>query len=118
MKKSKKLVTKEELARDAYKLGFEVGYYKHYEAVGWVKKEKRRIEDLAKKLGVLDEIMKVYERGKEDGERKKSVGMLEEKETRASGRAPEPVKAIRALAHPAREPHFFHIPKFLKRNQK
>ncbi len=117
-KKQKRSGRSVELAREAYKLGFEVGYYKHYESVGWVKKERRRIESEAQELGILDEINEMYRRGKEDGARKKSVSMLEEKEVRSSGRAPEQVKALRAIAPPTREPHFFHLPKFLRKNQK
>ncbi|NPA74917.1 MAG: hypothetical protein GXO25_02400 [Euryarchaeota archaeon] len=117
-KKSKKQQHGEELVREAYKLGFEVGYYKHYESVGWVKKERRKIEAEAEKLGILERVISAYKRGKVDGARKKSQSMVEEKEVVTVNKGPETVKALKAISPPVREPRFFHLPKFLRKNQK
>ena len=118
-KKQKKKEQKRDVLKRAYALGFEVGYYKHYESVGWVKKEKRALEEKAREIGIVIEFSETYNRGKEDGERKKSTGMIEEKsELVENTRESAPIRGMEAISIPKREPKFFHVPKFLKRNQR
>jgi|GEM_PF-1632763 len=113
---------KEEMAQNiikrAYILGYEVGYYRHQEAVGWVKKELRRLEEEAEKAGVLDEFIKAYKRGKIDGGKKRIIEIGEGKE--------RPVEMpqldfrvertrIRTFKRFERRPLFTSLPKFLRR---
>ena len=114
LRKRKREVEKKELLKKAYALGFEVGYYRHYEAVGWVRREREKIESLASRYGIEVEVRRAYERGKADGERKKSTDLLEEKEVHG-GEKNLPVRGLEAISTPSREPRFFHLPKFLRR---
>lgn len=67
-----------ELSRNAYDLGYEVGYHKHSE-LGWVSERYSMLEDLAKEAGFLNLVKEKYTKGKEDGikakERDMSAGL-------------------------------------------
>ena len=56
----------DELARNAFNLGFEVGYHKHSE-LGWVSEQYSMLEDLAKESGLGKLVNENYSKGKEDG---------------------------------------------------
>ncbi len=103
-----------DLIKKAYALGYEVGYYKHYEYIGWVRKIWNEIEEKASAAGIEEEIKKAYARGKADGERKRSLDLLKEEKI-----VPEkknmPTTGIRAISRITREPRFFSLPSFLKR---
>ncbi|MCD6276150.1 MAG: hypothetical protein J7J42_05350 [Thermoplasmata archaeon] len=117
----------QKLMERAYALGFEVGYYKHYESVGWVKRELRRIEEEAKKLGIWEKILEIYRRGRADGERKRAMFLIEgEARAETSGgrgrvrgieeeerRTPIARVIIRWKAH--RRPPMIRLPSFLRR---
>ncbi len=115
--KSKKFQKKEELIKRAYVLGYEVGYYGHYESVGWVKKELRKIEELAREEGIEKEVLTAYRKGKLDSQRKRSYELTEGKEIPADEisnvRAERTI--IRALRRQDRRITFINLPKFLRR---
>ncbi len=56
-----------ELVRRSYQLGYEIGYYGHYEFLGWVVRERRQIESLAGGPEDLTKLSSAYHRGKERG---------------------------------------------------
>ncbi len=113
------------LLQRAYTLGFEVGYYRHYESVGWVKRELRKIEETANRLGVRERALEVYRKGKTDGERKRSILLI------GGERLPERVRGERrAFTMEARRtplsriaifwrahtrPRLMNLPNFLRR---
>ena len=116
-RKKKSKDEKKELLKQAYLLGYEVGYYKHYEAVGWVRKKREELEKIAEDYGLQEEVKKAYDRGKIDGERKKSQDLVQEKKVLVKERH-HPVRGLEAISMPQREPKFFHLPKFLRKNQR
>ncbi len=121
----KKIEEAKTLLRRAYALGFEVGYYRHYESVGWVKKELRRLEEEAEKLGIKKRLLDIYLKGKADGERKRSILQAGEeipvlrvpRERRAfteeARRTPISRIIISWRAHI--RPAFMNLPRFLRR---
>ena len=114
-RKNTQKVEKKALLERAYKLGFEVGYYKHYESVGWVKKEMEKIIEEAKRLKIIEEIKKAYERGKIDGKKKKSIDMLSG-ETIVSEKENIQTAGLTAIKRVHYKPRFISFPKFLKRH--
>ncbi len=113
---------REEIAKDlvkrAYILGYEVGYYRHQDSVGWVKKMLRRYEEEAEKAGILEEVTRAYKRGKIDGARKRVIEIGEGKE--------RPVEMpsidfrvertrMRVFKREERRPVFTSLPRFLRR---
>jgi len=113
---------KDENIRDVLKrgyiLGYEVGYYKHQEAVGWVKKELRRLEEEAEKAGILEEFLKAYRRGKIDGGRKRIIEIREGREKPVEMPAVDfrvERTRIRMFKRLERRPMFTSLPKFLRR---
>ncbi|KXS40750.1 hypothetical protein HWN40_05895 [Methanolobus zinderi] len=56
----------DELVKNAYSLGFEVGYHKHSE-LGWVSEQYSMLEDLAKESGLGKLVSENYGKGKEEG---------------------------------------------------
>ena len=115
--KKKKREESKELLKKAYMLGFEVGYYRHYESVGWVKKKRDAIENEAIAQNLVEEMRKAYQRGKIDGERKKSQDLVQEKKVVVSEKH-HPVRGLAAISIPKREPRFFSLPKFLRKNHR
>jgi hypothetical protein len=63
-----------ELKKNAYDLGFEVGYHKHSE-LGWVSERYSMLEDLAKASGFDTLVKDQYSQGKEDGLKTKERDM-------------------------------------------
>ncbi len=63
-----------ELLKNAYELGFEVGYHRHSE-LGWVSERYSMLEDLAKEAGISRTIKEKYTKGKEDGNKAKERDM-------------------------------------------
>ncbi|MDY0387907.1 MAG: hypothetical protein RBT65_12445 [Methanolobus sp.] len=55
-----------ELSKNAYDIGFKVGYHKHSE-LGWVSERYSMFEELAKEAGLEDLIKEQYTKGKESG---------------------------------------------------
>ena len=54
------------VAKEAYKLGFEVGYHKHSE-IGWVTEKFSHLDKFASDRGREDFVKANYNRGREDG---------------------------------------------------
>ncbi len=115
--KKNKVDEKKELLKEAYKLGFEVGYYRHYESVGWVRRKREEIESIAVQEGILDKVREAYDRGKVDGERKKSVDLIDERKI-ADKHKNMPVRELAAIEIPDFQPKFFSVPRFLRKNHK
>jgi len=113
-KKRKNDVRAKEILKEAYKLGFEVGYYRHYESVGWVRRRREELEHEAAIEEISSELVKAYERGKVDGERKKSKDMLNEKKIVAKTKH-TPAHGMEAISIPDMEPKFFRLPRFLRK---
>jgi len=63
-----------ELSKNAYELGFEVGYHKHSE-LGWVSERYSMLEDLAKTAGFTTLVKEQYTRGKDEGLKAKERDM-------------------------------------------
>ncbi|TQD23533.1 hypothetical protein [Methanolobus vulcani] len=63
-----------ELTKNAYDLGYEVGYHKHSE-LGWVSERYSMLEDLAKTAGFDTLVKEQYTCGKEDGLKAKERDM-------------------------------------------
>ncbi|WP_094228509.1 hypothetical protein [Methanolobus psychrotolerans] len=63
-----------ELSKNAYDLGFEVGYHKHSE-LGWVSERYSMLEDLAKEAGFDKLVKEKYTKGKEEGIKSKERDM-------------------------------------------
>jgi hypothetical protein len=63
-----------ELTKNAYDLGFEVGYHKHSE-LGWVSERYSMLEDLAKTAGFHTLVKERYTTGKNDGLKSKERDM-------------------------------------------
>ncbi|SFM24592.1 hypothetical protein [Methanolobus profundi] len=63
-----------ELTKNAYDLGFEVGYHKHSE-LGWVSERYSMLEDLAKEAGFGTLVKEKYTKGKEEGLKAKERDM-------------------------------------------
>ena len=73
LKKSNVIERKQLLLKNAYSLGYEVGYFHHDEYVGWVSSEKSKLEDEAKKLKMVNEFENRYYNGKMAGEKKAAL---------------------------------------------
>ncbi len=59
-----------EVAKEAYKLGFEVGYHKHSE-LGWVTERFSHLDKFASERGLEEFVKAYYSRGRDDGVRSK-----------------------------------------------
>ena len=55
-----------EVAKEAYKLGFEVGYHKHSE-FGWVTESYSHLDKFASERGLHDFVNAYYDKGRVDG---------------------------------------------------
>lgn len=109
---------KEDILKRAYLLGYEVGYYGHYESIGWVRRELRKLESLAKEEGIEYELWEVYRRGKEDSRKARSYEITEGKEIPVEDisvniRAERTM--IRAIRRQDRRIKTLSFPRFLKR---
>ena len=113
-KNKRNVEEKKNLIKKSYALGFEVGYYKHYESVGWVKKAWREIERLAEEMDAEEEVKNAYKKGKIEGERKRSIDLIKDKSNLLEKRR-DINRALEAISRPVKEPKFIHFPKFLKR---
>jgi hypothetical protein len=58
------------VAKEAYKLGFEVGYHKHSE-IGWVTERFSHLDKFASERGLEEFVKAYYSRGRDDGVRSK-----------------------------------------------
>ncbi len=117
MVKGRNYRKKEEILKKAYILGYEVGYYGHYESIGWVKRELRKLEELAKEEGFEDAFWEIYKRGKNDSRRKRSYEVTEGKEIpveEAIINARVERTMIRAIRRHDRRVRTLTLPKFLK----
>ncbi len=109
------------LLQRAYALGYEVGYYQHYESVGWVKKELSKLREEAEKLGILDKLEQIYNLGKEEGKKKRFFAIAEKGELPTMERTVThseqryPFSRIRLQIRTHHRPFFLATPKFLKR---
>ncbi|MBP1909103.1 hypothetical protein [Methanolobus bombayensis] len=63
-----------ELSKNAYDLGFEVGYHKHSE-LGWVSERYSMLEDLARAAGFPTLVKEKYTLGKDEGHKAKERDM-------------------------------------------
>ena len=109
------------LLQRAYVLGYEVGYYSHYESVGWVKKELEKLREEAEKLGILEKLEEVYALGKEEGKRKRFFAVAEREELPVTERTVTheepryPFSRIRMQIRTHLRPLFLTTPRFLRR---
>lgn len=71
--KRKDLIKK--LLKEAYKLGFEVGYHGHSEVAGKIGRKRFEIFKMAKKFGIQKECQAYYEKGKEEGKQRRAKDM-------------------------------------------
>jgi len=72
-KSKKKTITESErsdVAKEAYKLGFEVGYHKHSE-LGWVTESFSHLDKFASERGLKDFVYVYYDKGRVDGVKSK-----------------------------------------------
>ena len=59
-----------EVAKEAYKLGFEVGYHKHSK-IGWVSERFSHLDTFASERGLEEFVEAYYSRGRDDGVKSK-----------------------------------------------
>lgn len=59
-----------EVAKEAYKLGFEVGYHKHSK-IGWVSERFSHLDNFAIERGLEEFVQAYYSRGRDDGVKSK-----------------------------------------------
>jgi len=71
LRKAIKLGYRKEMGilEDAYKLGYEVGFYGHMEGTGWVEERMREVLKKAKRYRLEKLIRYLYEKGKDEGVR-------------------------------------------------
>ena len=72
-KGKKKIISeseKSDLSKEAYKLGFEVGYHKHSE-IGWVSESFSNLDKFASECNLHEFVQTYYDRGREDGVKSK-----------------------------------------------
>lgn len=83
----------DELVKNAYNLGFEVGYHKHSE-LGWVSEQYSMLEDLAKESGLGKLVSENYRKGKDEGikakERDLNAGLSKKDAQKQKNRADTP----------------------------
>ncbi|MEE8358794.1 MAG: hypothetical protein V3R82_05220 [Candidatus Hydrothermarchaeales archaeon] len=86
-KKERKLI------KSAYKLGYEVGFHKHNEFWGWVRKSKKTLFEGAKSTGFYGTVVEEFKKGKKEGQLAKRKHSKEKhiKTSPASGRS---IKAV------------------------
>lgn len=65
---------KKELVKEIYRLGFSVGYHKHFE-MGRVLQRYNSLLDKADEYGVEDSVKDYYNKGKVNGERKRMLDL-------------------------------------------
>ncbi len=65
--------SKENLIKSAYKLGYEIGYYKHFDTYGWIGKEKDAIFSDGVRLNIKELIDEEYRKGVKDGEIRRGI---------------------------------------------
>ncbi len=115
---SAKSSKKEDILKKAYILGYEVGYYGHYESIGWVKRELRKLESVAKEEGIEYEFWEIYKRGKDDSRKARSYEITEGREIPVE-EAIVNIRAdrtmIRAIRRQDRRIKTLYLPRFLKR---
>jgi len=107
---------REDILKRAYMLGYEVGYYGHYESIGWVKRELRKLESIAREEGIEYEFWEIYKRGKENSRKARSYEVTEGREIPVediSIRAERTM--IRAIRRQDRRIKTLSLPRFLKR---
>jgi len=68
----------EKLIESVYRLGYETGYYSHFDAVGWVGRERDRLFNLAEQIGLLEPIKDAYRRAKKKGEHDKWFRVMDQ----------------------------------------
>ncbi len=107
---------REDILKRAYILGYEVGYYGHYESIGWVKRELRKLESLAREEGIEYEFWEIYKRGKEDSRKARSYEVTEGKEIPVEEVNVRTERTmIRAIRRQDRRIKTLSLPRFLKR---
>ena len=107
---------KEDILKRTYILGYEVGYYGHYESIGWVKRELRKLESLAREEGIEYEFWEIYKRGKEDSRKARSYEITEGREIPVEDIDVRRERTmIRAIRRQDRRIKTLSLPRFLKR---
>ena len=107
---------REDVLKRAYILGYEVGYYGHYESIGWVKRELRKLESLAREEGIEYEFWEIYRRGKEDSRKARSYEITEGREIPVEDINVRTERTmIRAIRRQDRRIKTLSLPRFLKR---
>jgi hypothetical protein len=126
---------REELIEAIYKLGFEVGYFKHNED-GWVGRKYTEIRDLSNKIGLDIDIEDYYQAAKNEGIKKRRYDVVkglsgkseptEENEKIKTGSSQSEIKSDKKLVSgkkpkctefnsPVKKPEYNSKPGVLKR---
>ena len=103
-----------ELKRAAFQLGLEVGQNNHIENVGWVRTELTSLLNAALKVGMLQEVRQVYERGKREGRARRDTHVEGQKAAQVQAKAPS-AELDRAPMRPARAPVLHDSEGFVQR---
>jgi len=77
----------EKLIETVYRLGYESGYYSHFDSVGWVGREKKYLFGLAERLGLLEAVVETYKRAKKKGEHDRWLRVLSQSAPEEGGDA-------------------------------
>ncbi len=65
-KKGSAVTQQEQLLKEAYELGFEVGYRRHSE-IGWVRESFLKLQSMSKELSLGNSVSLQYQNGKQEG---------------------------------------------------
>ncbi len=84
---------KRKLIKSAYELGYEVGFHKHNEFWGWVRKSKKTLFEGAKSTGFYDTVVGEFKKGKNEGQLAKRK-QSKEKRIKTSLASDRSIKAV------------------------
>ncbi len=94
------------LIKEAYEFGYFVGYKGHSAWAEWVRKTKERLYTEAERLGVYDVVKEAYNRGREEGAKKREeeihLSLVERGTVREEKPKPK-IRAVRRVEQPLEE---------------
>ncbi len=53
-----------DIVKSAHKLGYDIGFHKHNEYWGWIRRTKKELFDEAKSAGLYDAVLFEFDKGK------------------------------------------------------
>jgi len=81
----------DELVSRAYRLGFEIGFFGHFESLGWIRREKQYLDSRAKQMSATAAVATAYRRGKRRGEEARRSKLSRSSAERLEPKEEEPI---------------------------